>query len=297
MAMELEGKVILITGGTSGIGKAAATELARRGATVVLVGRDREKSERALRELRSTTGNERIELLCGDLSKMADVRRVAADFRARYRRLDVLVNNAGAMFDDYRLSADGIEMTFALNHVAPFLMTQLLLDLLKSTPGARVVSTSGVVQRMGKVDLGSIVKREGKAGFAAYCDSKLATILFTRELARRAGGEGVIASCFHPGWVRTSFGKDAGGAMAVARLLAPIFARTPERGADTLVWLATSAEATKHNGEYFSDRRIARTNKLAHEPALAAGLWQLTEGLCAAADDHAGPTATPRRSA
>jgi NAD(P)-dependent dehydrogenase (short-subunit alcohol dehydrogenase family) len=295
MAVSLEDKVVLITGGTSGIGRAAATELARRGATLVLVGRDREKSERVVRELRSATGNDRIELVGADLSEMEDVRRVAAEFRARHRRLDLLVTNAGAMFGDYRLSADGVEMTFAVNHVAHFLLTQLLLDLLKSTPGARVVSTSGIVHRMGKLDLSSVVKRDGRAGFAAYCDAKLATILFTRELARRVGADGVIASCFHPGWVRTGFGKDAGGLMVLARLLAPIFARTPERGADTLVWLATSTEAAKHNGEYFSDRGVARTSELARDRALAEGLWRLTEELCAASNEG-GRAVTTRRT-
>jgi NAD(P)-dependent dehydrogenase (short-subunit alcohol dehydrogenase family) len=287
MATDLEDKVILITGGTGGIGKAAAIQLARRGATLVLVGRDPEKGEHAVGELRSTTGNLRIEFLRGDLSRMADVRRIAAEFRAMHPRLDVLVNNAGAMFGDYRLSADGIEMTLALNHVAHFLLTDLLLDLLKSTPGARVVSTSGIVHWMGKLDLRTIVKRDGRAGFAAYCDAKLATILFTRELACRVGGDGVVASCLHPGWVRTEFGKDAGGAMGVARLLSPIFARTPERGADTLVWLATSPEAAKHNGEYFSDRNIVRTSKLARDPALAQRLWHLTEKLCASLSEEA----------
>lgn len=297
MAMDLEDKVILITGGTGGIGKAAATQLARRGATLVLVGRDPEKGARAAGELRSTTGNDRVEHLRADLSRMSDVRRVAAEFRARHRRLDVLVNNAGAMFGDWRLSADGVEMTFALNHVAHFLLTELLLDLLKSTPGARVVSTSGIVHWMAKLDLGSIAKRDGRAGFAAYCDSKLATILFTRELARRAGAHGVIASCLHPGWVRTDFGKDAGGTMALARLLAPVFAHTPARGADTLVWLATSSDAAKHNGEYFCDRRIARTSKLARDPALAERLWRLTERLCeATTTDEGGQAAMARRS-
>lgn len=280
MAKDLEGKVFLVTGATEGIGKAAALNFAERGATLVLVGRNREKSERVVAELKAASGNERIELLLGDMSKMAEVRAIADQFRARHDRLDVLVNNAGAVFNDYQLSADGIEMTFALNHMAYFVLTTRLLDLLQKTPGARVVSTSSGAHMMGKIDLATVAKRNGKAGFSAYGDSKLANILFTRELARRLAPSGGTANCIHPGYVRTGFGlNNTGLFVPMAKLMAKLFARTPEKGAETIVWLATSPEAAQYNGEYFYDMKVSRITKRAQDEALAKGLWELSEKL------------------
>ncbi|HET9931208.1 MAG TPA: SDR family NAD(P)-dependent oxidoreductase, partial [Polyangiaceae bacterium] len=204
MANDLEGRVILLTGATEGIGKAAAHELSRRGATLVLVGRNREKGERLVGELKGSSKNSNIDLLIGDLSSLADVRAVAEAFRRKYDRLHVLVNNAGALFRDYVLSKDGIEMTFALNHMGYFLLTRELLELLKSTPGARIVCTSSHAHRGGRIDVDTISTRpDGRAGFRAYCDSKLANILFTKELARRLLGTNVSANCFHPGFVKS----------------------------------------------------------------------------------------------
>jgi NAD(P)-dependent dehydrogenase (short-subunit alcohol dehydrogenase family) len=280
MANDLEGKVFLVTGATEGIGKAAALDFAKRGATLVLVGRSKEKSERVVAELKAQSGNERIELLLGDMSKMADVRAVADAFRAKYDRLDVLVNNAGAVFNDYKLSEDGIEMTFALNHVAYFVLTTRLLDLIQKTPGARVISTSSGAHMMGKMDLATVVKRNGKAGFSAYGDSKLANILFTRELARRLAPSGATANAIHPGYVRTGFGlNNTGLFVPMAKMMAKLFARTPEKGAETIIWLATSPEAAKYNGEYFFDQKVTRISKRAQDDALAKGLWELSEKL------------------
>lgn len=279
MAEDLEGKVFLVTGATEGIGKAATHQFARRGAALVLVGRSREKGERVVREIASASGNERIELLVGDMSRIADVRAVADQFRARHDRLDVLVNNAGALFTEYQTSDDGLEMTFALNHMAYFVLTAALLDLLQKTPGSRVVSTSSFAHRSGKMDLATIAKRDGKAGLAAYSDSKLANVLFTRELARRLGSRST-ANCFHPGFVRTGFGaNNRGGAAWLLKVLAPMFARTPEKGAETLVWAATSAEAASYTGEYFHDCKPTRMAKLAKDEALARRLWELSEEL------------------
>jgi retinol dehydrogenase-12 len=279
MANELEGKVFLMTGATEGIGKAAAHEFARRGAVLVLVGRNREKSERVVQELETASGNEHIELLLGDMSRIADVRAVADRFRASHDRLDVLVNNAGALFLEYRTSEDGIEMTFALNHMAYFVLTTALLDLLRRTPGSRVVSTSSGAHHMSRMDLATIATRNGKAGLGAYADSKLANILFTRELARRLGSQST-ASCFHPGFVQSGFySSNRGGTAWLFKTLASMFARTPEKGAETLVWAATSAEAAGSSGEYFQDCKRARTAKLATDDELAKGLWELSEKL------------------
>jgi retinol dehydrogenase-12 len=286
MADDLEGKVFLVTGATEGIGKAAAHEFARRGATLVLVGRSREKSERVVQEIESASGNDRIELLLGDMSRIADVRAVADRFRSNHDRLDVLVNNAGALFSEYRTSEDGFEMTFALNHMAYFVLTTALLDLLQRTPGSRVVSTSSGAHHTAKMDLETIAKRNGKAGLGAYSDSKLANILFTRELARRLGPQST-ANCFHPGLVRTGFGSNNRGAMAwLFKTLAPMFARTPEKGAETLVWAATSAEAAGYSGEYFHDCKPTRTAKLAKDDGLAKALWELSEELARPSEDR-----------
>jgi retinol dehydrogenase-12 len=283
MAQDLDGKVFLVTGATEGIGKAAAVAFAKRGATLVLVGRNKEKSERVVAEVKAASGNDRVELLLGDLSRVADAHAVADAFRAGHDRLDVLVNNAGAVFNDYQKSADGLEMTFALNHVGYFALTTRLLDLLQKTPGARVVSTSSGAHHMGKLDLATIAKRDGRAGFTAYGDSKLANILFTRELGRRLAGSGATANCFHPGFVHSGFGLNNGGVLKWALgWFSPLFARTPEKGAETLVWLATSPEAAGHNGEYFHDRKVGRTSRHAQDDALAKGLWALSEKLTAA---------------
>jgi retinol dehydrogenase-12 len=283
MRGDLQGKVFLVTGATEGIGKAAAREFAKRGAELVLVARNKEKGERLVAELKNATGNNDISLLLADMSSIADIKRVAAEFRAPRTKLDVLVNNAGALFSDYQLSKDGLEMTFALNHMAYFGLTFSLLDLLKSTKGARVVSTSSMGHKIGKFELGRIAKREpGHAGWAAYGESKYANILFTRELARRLKGSGATANCFHPGFVYTGFGLNNGGFIKWAfSVVSPIFARTPEKGADTLIWLATSPEAASHTGEYFSDRKVTKVVESRHRDngELAKGLWDLSEKL------------------
>lgn len=282
MAKDLEGRVFLLTGATDGIGKAAAHEFARRGAVLVLVGRSREKGERVVQEIRSRSGNEHVELLLGDLSRIADVRAIADQFRARHDRLDVLVNNAGAVFFEHETSADGIAMTFALNHMAYFVLTTALLDLLRKTPGSRVVSTSSGAHRSGKLDLATIAKPNHKAGIGAYADSKLATVLFTRELARRLGPQST-ASCFHPGFVQSAFGSNNRGFMAWSiKVMASMFGSTPEKGAETLVWAATSPQAAEHSGEYFQDCKPQRTAKLAMDDGLAKGLWELSEKLARA---------------
>jgi len=283
---DLAGKVVLMTGATDGIGRAAAAELARRGATLTIVGRNREKSAQVLAELKAASGNESVDLLLCDLSRLADVRRTAGEFAARNDRLDVLVNNAGATFRAPVMGPDGYELTFALNHLAYFQLTTSLLDLIRKTPGARVVSTSSAMHARGKLDLERTPTSLAGSGPAAYATSKLANVLFTKELQRRLAGTTATASCFHPGMVATrfgGFGSDQGFLLNLVYALAKPFSRTPERGADTLVWLATSPEAASLRGEYVSDRRPVTPAKQAMDPALAAGLWDLSEKLCAEA--------------
>ncbi|HVY47572.1 MAG TPA: SDR family oxidoreductase [Minicystis sp.] len=262
-----DAKVILITGATDGIGKAAARALAKTGATLVLVGRDAKKTDAVIAELQRETEGARIEPLIGDLSRLADVRALAAAFKARHRRLDVLVANAGGAFTKKTMTPDGFELTFALNHLSPFLLTRELLDVLTATPGARVVVTSSGSHRQGRLrDLEAVARGTGRySAPRAYGDSKLANVLFTQELARRAPG--VAVHCFHPGFVATGFGqKGVTAREAAAVRFAMTFARTPEKGADTLVWLATADLAGEPSGGYFHDRRRER-------PTRAASMW------------------------
>jgi NAD(P)-dependent dehydrogenase (short-subunit alcohol dehydrogenase family) len=287
---DLDGKTILLTGATEGIGKSAALDFARRGANLVIVGRNEEKTKNVLGELRQASNNDHLEMLVADLSRVSEMRKLASDFLAKHDRLDVLANNAGAYFTSRKLSGDGFEMTFALNHLAYFVVTEALLDVLKKTSGARggpdgkgarIVSTSSGAHMQGKLDLDDVVRREKNySGFEVYGSTKLANILFTRELGRRLEGSGVVANCFHPGFVATGFGHNNGGAMGtIIKIGQAIFARTPEKGAETLVWLASSPDAATLNGEYFMDMKVARRSKRAQDESLAKRLWDLTEGL------------------
>ncbi|MEP0841249.1 MAG: SDR family oxidoreductase [Phycisphaerae bacterium] len=280
---DLAGKVILITGATDGIGKAAAMEFAKRGASLTIVGRNKEKTERVLAELKAASGNQDVDFLICDLSRLADVRRAADEFKAKHDRIDVLANNAGATFKAPLLGPDGFELTFALNHLAPFQLTLSLLDLIRKTPGARVVSTSSAMQARGKLDLETTPTSLAGWGPNAYATSKLANILFTKELQRRLAGTTASANCFEPGMVRTQFGamgSDQGFLLNVIYALAKPFASTPEQGADSLVWLATAPEAAQLKGEYISKRRPAKPQKQALDAKLAADLWTLSERLC-----------------
>ncbi|WAS95345.1 SDR family oxidoreductase [Nannocystis punicea] len=286
MARDLEGKVILITGATDGIGKAAAMDFAGRGATLTIVGRDREKTAQVLAALKGASGNQNLDLLVCDLSRMADVKRAAEAFKAKHDRLDVLVNNAGATFKSPMKSPDGFELTFALNHLAYFQLTTALLDLLGKTSGARVVSTSSAMQARGALDLQRTPTSLDGPGWRAYATSKLANVLFTKELQRRLEGTTATANCFEPGMVRTQFGgfgSDMGVLQNVIYALAKPFARTPEQGADSLVWLATSPEAAALKGQFVANRRPVVPSRQATDPKLAADLWTLSEKLCAEA--------------
>ena len=282
-ATPLDGKVILVTGGTEGIGKAAARAFARAGATLVLVGRNREKTDKVVAELKEETGNAKVESILGDLAAMSDIRAVATAFKARHDRLDVLVNNAGGVFMERKLTADGLEHTFALNHLGYFLLTHELRDVLAKTPGARVVSTSSGAHSPSKLsDIDEAAHRaKGYSGWMAYSDSKLANILFTRELARRLDGTGVAVSCFHPGFVQSGFGMNNRGLVrGLIKIGASLFARDVDKGAETLVWLATSPDAAGAKGEYYHDLKARKTSRRGQDDELARRLWTYSEELC-----------------
>ena len=281
---DMQGKTVLITGATNGIGRAAALALAKTGATVAVAGRDEGRVGRTVAMLREASGNEAVSGLLADLSTQAGVRKLAADFRRTHTRLDVLLNNAGASFRERAETVDGLERTFALNHMAYFLLTYLLLDLLQRSAPARVVNVSSEAHRRLKAfDFDNIdgSRSWGLFGFAAYSQSKLANILFTRELARRLAGTGVTAGSMHPGMVNTGIFHQAGGLPgALLRALAPLLLKTPEQGADTLVWLTTAGEVAAVNGGYFIDRRRREPSAAGRDDDAARRLWALSAELC-----------------
>jgi NAD(P)-dependent dehydrogenase (short-subunit alcohol dehydrogenase family) len=259
-------------------------DFAKRGASLTIVGRNKEKTEKVLAELTAASGNKSLALLLCDLTRMADVRRAAEAFKANHDRVDVLVNNAGATFKSPVMGPDGFELTFSLNHLAYFQLTTSLLDLIRKTPGARVVSTSSSMQARGRLNLEKTPTSLEGSGPGAYATSKLANILFTKELQRRLSGTTATANCFEPGMVRTQFGgfgSDQGFLLNLVYALAKPFSSTPEQGADSLIWLATSPEAASLEGEYVSKRRPVTPQKQALDPKLAADLWTLSERLCA----------------
>ncbi|AXI83773.1 SDR family NAD(P)-dependent oxidoreductase [Xylella taiwanensis] len=280
---DLEGKIILITGATDGIGKAATTEFAKRGASITLVGRSKEKTDKVIKELEASTGNKNLDYIICDLAKIKDVKRAAQAFKAKHDRLDVLVNNAGATFKKPTLGHDGYEITFTLNHLAYFQMTHELLDLIRETPNARVVSTSSSMQALGKIDLNKISTAIDVSGPKAYATSKLANILFTKELQKKLAGTTAVANCFEPGMVNTQFGgfgSDQGCLINLVYAIAKPFAISPEKGADSLIWLATSKEALALQGEYVSKRRPIKPSQQALDTKLASDLWVLSEKIC-----------------
>jgi NAD(P)-dependent dehydrogenase (short-subunit alcohol dehydrogenase family) len=267
----LQGKTVLVTGATSGLGKQTALALARLGAHVVLVGRNPERGLPALAEVQAAGGT--AELLCSDFSSLAEVRALASAFHARHPRLHVLVNNAGATYMQRRESADGHELTFAANHLAPFLLTQLLLPALKEAKAARVVNVSSVVHQTAQLDFDDLhsVKRYG--GLHVYAKSKLANVLFTYELARRLEGSGVTANCLHPGIVATGFGQNQEGFFkGLFRFASPLFS-SPEKGARTQVYLAASPQVEGVTGQYFVRCKQRRSSRDSRDPEVARRLW------------------------
>ena len=274
----MSGKVILITGGTSGIGKATANALAAMGARVVVIGRDEERGERAVEEIRRDTGSE-VSLMLADLAVQADIRRLAEEFRERHDRLDVLVNNAGLVQSKRIETPDGIETQLAINHLAPFLLTNLLLDLLKASAPSRIVTVSSDAHRWAKLDLDDLQSRKRYRGMQVYGTTKLANILFTRELAERLEGTGVTANVMHPGGVNTNFGNNQRGPMSLLFRAFKPFMRTPEQGADTLIYLAWSPEVEGMTGKYVADRKMKVASDAAYDETLQKKLWEASEEL------------------
>lgn len=276
----MQGKVCLITGGTNGIGKSAAQALASLGATVVIVGRDAQKTSQVVEEIRSATGSHNVDSLLADLSSQQDIRRLASDFLRKYSRLHVLLNNAGGTFLKRQLSVDGIEMTFALNHLAYFLLTNLLLDTLKASAPARIINVSSDAHATGKIEFDNLQGERHFSGLGPYGNSKLANILFTTELARRLDGTGVTANALHPGLTNTGFGKNnPGWLMTIMGAIIPLIARSPEKGAQTSVFLASSPEVVDVTGKYFVESKVTHPAARATDSAVARQLWDISVDL------------------
>jgi retinol dehydrogenase 14 len=274
----MAGKTVLVTGGTGGIGLATAAGLAGLGARVGIVGRDEARAQAAAERIRRTGGD--VDVFTADLSAQREVRRLAEQVGVAYPRLDVLVNNVGGYWATRHVTEDGLERTFAVNHLAPFLLTHLLLDRLRSAAPARVVTVSSGAQAMGRIDFDDLQGERSYSGQRAYNQSKLANVLFTYELARRLEGSGVTANALHPGVVRTAFGQeDSHGWM---RLMLPVlrpFMKSPEKGAGTSIHLASSPDVEGVSGRYFAGGRPKTSSRASYDTAIAARLWQTSVDL------------------
>jgi NAD(P)-dependent dehydrogenase (short-subunit alcohol dehydrogenase family) len=273
----MQGKTVLITGATQGIGLESVVGLARLGARVLMVGRDKERSEAALADAKARSGGGAIELLLADLSSQAEVRRLAAEVKQRAPRLDVLLNNAGAIHQSRKLSPDGIEMTFAVNHLGYFLLTELLLDLLKASAPSRIVIVASEAHRGQSIDFTDLQNERGYSPLRVYRRSKLANILFTYELARRLEGTKVTANCLHPGVIASGFGKNDPGIFKFLVKLGAPFLRSPEKGARTQVYLASSPAVEGVAGKYFKDERAVASSQASMDVSAQKRLWEISE--------------------
>jgi retinol dehydrogenase 14 len=275
----MAGRTVLVTGGTGGIGRATALGLATMGAHLAITGRDRGRAEDAAGEIRAAGGGQ-VDVFVADLSCQSEVRRLADEALRRLSRIDVLVNNVGGSWNTRQVTADGLERTFALNHLAPFLLTNLLLDRLIQSAPARVVTVSSNAHAQGRIDFGDLQGERSYSGARAYSQSKLANVLFTYELARRLQGTSVTANALHPGVVRTSFGaEDPGG---VQRWLVPFvrpFMKAPAQGAATSIHVASAPELEQVTGCYFANRKPTRSSKRSYDQAVAARLWRVSTDL------------------
>ena len=270
----MKGKTVVITGGTSGIGEVAALELAQMGARIVLVGRDKPRAQTTLARLRERGPGLAHTVHYADLTRLAEMKRVAAQIAGAEPRIDVLINNAGAMFAARRVTEDGLERTFALNHMAYFVVTAGLRERLTASAGARIVNTASDAQRGAMLDFDNLQSEKGFGAMQAYGRSKLCNILFTRELARRLHGTGVTANCLHPGFVATRFGDQSGGLISHMVWLAKYFAIPPTEGAKTVVYLASSPEADGVSGKYFYKCRATTPSPAAEDDQAASALWE-----------------------
>jgi NAD(P)-dependent dehydrogenase (short-subunit alcohol dehydrogenase family) len=278
--MSMNGMDVVITGATDGIGKVTAREIAKLGASVTLVGRNAAKGDAVVRELKQAVGHDRVSFVQGDMATKKGVRAAAGAIKGRMKKIDVLLNNAGAMFQARGLTEDGVENTFALNHLGYFLFTAELLDLVKAAPAGRVVSVASAAHQGAKLDLGDLQNAKAYSGWKAYGQSKLANIYFTYELARRLDGSRVTANCLHPGFVASRFGDNNGGffrmLIGFAKSVAAI---SEDEGAKTSVYLASSPEVAGVSGKYFDKCKAVSSSPVSYDENIARELWRVSEKL------------------
>ncbi len=274
----MKDKVVLITGGTSGIGKAAAIQIASLGATTVFTYRNKEKGDKSLDEIRTESGSSDVHMLELDLASLDSVRRLTENFLKEYKKLDVLINNAGGYFGYRKLTEEGFEYTIGVNHLGPFLLTNLLKDCLISSR-SRIINVSSAAQQAGRINLDDLMLEEKFAGFKAYAQAKLANIVFSYELDRRWGKESISVNAVHPGAVGTNFGNEAKPAFKSLIKVGKPFLKTPEQGADTIVYLASSPEVEGISGKFFTRRKPVKSNKVSYDRESWKGLWELSEEL------------------
>lgn len=273
----LQGKIAMVTGASSGIGKVTARELAGLGANVIMVCRNQEKAEKAKKEIIASTGNSNVNLLIADLSLLEEVKRCAGEFNARFPKLDILVNNVGMMPGKRTLTAEGFEISWATNHLAPFLLTNLLLEKMQAAESARIVNVSSEAHRLGQLSFQDLSCPNKYTAFTAYCDSKLANILFTNELTRRLELTNITANALHPGIVSTNFGQENSGSFKYLFQLARPFMTTPEKGARTSIYLAASPHTAGLSGCYFSKMKPIKSAGITYNPNISQRLWTLSE--------------------
>ncbi|SDD78507.1 Short-chain dehydrogenase [Sanguibacter gelidistatuariae] len=285
----MTGRTVLVTGGSAGIGRATAVGLATMGARLAITGRHPERVEAAAREVRAAGGGQ-VDVFVADLSSQSEVRQLADEVLERLSKIDVLINNVGGYWDTRHVTADGLERTFALNHLAPFLLTSLLLERLEESAPARVVTVASNAQTMGRIDFDDLQGEQSYSGSRAYNQSKLANVLFTYELARRLRGTSVTANAVHPGMVNTSFG--AGDPSTVQRRLVPFFRpfmRSPARGAATSIRVASASDLAQVTGVYFSNSKPQKSSTQSYDETVAARLWQVSTTLTGLAETRRTP--------
>lgn len=280
----MKGKRCLITGATAGIGEVAAIDLAKRNCDVVIVGRNESRCQATLAKMRATGGTGDLSYLVADLSSRKSVLNLANQYREKYDRLDILINNAGAVFFSDQRSADNIEMTWALNHFGYFWLTEELLDLIRKTPGARIINVSSDAHKRARLNRENCVDKVNKVPYFTYGNSKLANLLFTFELARRLEGTGITANALHPGVVATNFGANNGIPGRIFNLLTTFIAITSEAGARTIIYLATAPEVSGVTGKYFVKEKVERSSKESQDVALAKTLWQQSTAITESID-------------
>lgn len=281
--MNMQNKLCMVTGANSGIGKATASKLAEQGAFVVMVCRDEEKANKARDEIINKTGNTGVEVMLADFAYQYEIRELADHFKSKFDELDVLVNNAGMIASHREETIDGIEKTFAVNHLGPFLLTNLLLEPLKAAEESRIVNVSSEVHRLGAsvFDLSDLQLTQGFTPIKAYGVSKLCNIMFTRELSKRLEDDGIIANALHPGAVSTKLAEEASWLMKLFYFIGTPFMRSPDKGAETPVYLATSDEVKEISGKYFKNKKPIQPADKVLDDDLCHKLWEISEQLTA----------------